>query len=278
MHNWSLIGFTLLTQSAIGLLWIGVLRSWLVPGPALVFPVLSSMIALLLILTGMITALFHVSRPGLAFHAMRNMSGSWLSREILLVHAVFVSNIVLVVFAQQEFVWAFRICGLITGVLGGLALTAMIQVYRIKTIPVWNSHTTTLEFVGSCLLLGGAVGEVLSLWPSPSVDHRISEGFLSVTSLILGIVLKLMAIAAAWSNDRQSDSQIYFKHRDLSLLTGHIHLFRTGLNLAGLLFISIFSGYQGLLWVNIGIGLCCFCSSDILGRWFFYENYYRLGI
>jgi len=87
MHNWSLVCFTLFTQSAIGLVWVSVMGRWFGGGTRADFTIWPISIALSLTGLGLYAALAHLTKPRLAPNALRNLTSSWLSREVLLVQA-----------------------------------------------------------------------------------------------------------------------------------------------------------------------------------------------
>jgi hypothetical protein len=155
MHSWSLVCFTLFTQSAIGLVWVSVVGRWCSGRVQTDFFIWPPVTALILTGLGLFVALAHLARPGLAPHALRNLTASWLSREILSVQAfagvVFLSILSSLLDGSSVLILLEAAACL----LGGAAMFSMTRVYLIKTVPEWNSPATLLEFAGSVILLGG---------------------------------------------------------------------------------------------------------------------------
>ena len=162
MHNWSLVCFTLFTQSAIGLVWVSVTGRWFGGGTRADFSIWPMSIALSLTGLGLYAALAHLAKPRLAPQALRNLTASWLSREVLLVQAFAGTVALSILISLLNASSGLLILEAAACLLGGAALFAMTRVYLLKTVPVWNSPATLLEFAGSAMLLGGALGAVLT--------------------------------------------------------------------------------------------------------------------
>ena len=138
MNNWSLVLFTLLSQSAVGLLWTIVFGDWL-GQPSEVTTPGGYILVFLLTLSGLAAALGHLGSPRNALHAVHNLPTSWLSREISAIGSFSVSVLLLLLAVQEQ---CFRLVSIIEALscgLGFLALFTMARVYRIKSIPVWDS-------------------------------------------------------------------------------------------------------------------------------------------
>jgi DMSO reductase anchor subunit len=139
MHNWSLVCFTLFTQSAIGLVWVSVMGRWFGGGTRVSFSIWPMSIALTLTGFGLYAALAHLAKPRLAPHALRNLTASWLSREVLLVQAFAGAVALLILISLLDASSGLVILEATACLLGGAALFAMTRVYLLKTVPVWNS-------------------------------------------------------------------------------------------------------------------------------------------
>ena len=175
-REWPLIIFTLLTQTVVGaLLTLEIIRVLAagqydeetittLTNPLLVFlaPVLafSSLIAL-----------FHLGQPLRAFRVIANWRFSWLSREMLL-GVLFGAGVSLCAFLQwfelgsagirAALAWSVIVIGV--GLIYGMS-----SLYRLRTVPTWNTWTTPATFYTTMLLLGalwvGAGLPILHLCP-----------------------------------------------------------------------------------------------------------------
>ena len=278
MHNWSLVCFTLFTQSAIGLVWVRAMGRWFNAGAPVEYIIWPIFIALMLTGLGLSAALAHLAKPRLAPNALRNLNASWLSREVLLVQA-FAGAVALVILTSLLDAAPGRV--ILEGaacLLGGAALFAMTKVYLLKTVPVWNSPATPLEFAGSALLLGGALSAMFLVLgntdqPGWSPDH-ISVGI----GIMLGLFLKLMAIPSALASEHVARAQTWYEPTASSLSTGWLLTVRIGLNLVGLILILVAMSVSSPKWLWACLSLVCFVTGEVVGRLRFYEAYRRLGL
>ncbi|MCF8033449.1 MAG: dimethyl sulfoxide reductase anchor subunit [Desulfarculaceae bacterium] len=279
MHNWSLVWFTLLAQGSVGVVWLSVMGAWIggarEPG-SLLWPM---SLALVLSGLGIIGATAHLAKPRLAPNALRNFRQSWLSREVFLVQAFAGMQLLLVLFELWGVQTLFWACGVVACLIGGLALFAMTRVYLLRTVPVWNTMATPLEFVGSTLLLGGGFIALLTvLIPQ---DHSNREPFLlvAVISIGLGLLLKLTSIIPAIKALTPAKSQTWYPAKSQSNNTGWVLAARTLFSLLGLSsMILLLVQEVGPLWLWAGLGLAFFTACEVLGRWRFYMIYRRVGL
>ena len=279
MHNWSLVGFTLLVQASIGLTWLSVLGAWIAgvrtPG-ALLWPL---SIALVLNGVGIIAATAHLSKPRLALHALRNLKLSWLSREIVLVQAFAGTQVALILSAfwgGQSLLWAGEALACLTG---GLALCAMTRVYLIRTVPIWNTMATALEFVGSSLLLGGGFTALFTSLAAPVLATGGYSLPAAGMSIGLGLLLKLAAISPSLQAQAAARSQIRYAVEPAALSTGQLIATRTLLNLMGLsLILLLFTRGSEPAWLWACLSLACLTAGEVWGRWRFYAVYERVGL
>jgi len=278
MHNWSLVCFTLFTQSAIGLIWVSVMGRWFGGGAQTDFSTWPLITALILTGLGLITALAHLAKPSLASHALRNLTASWLSREILSVQAFAGAVFLSILSSLLDGSLVLIILETVTCLLGGAAILSMTRVYLLKTVPVWNSSATLLEFAGCAMLLGGALGGMLTSFGVMGQPGRNAAFITSVIGILLGLILKLMAISPAMTAEQATQDQTWYEPAGLLLSVGRALAIRIGLNLAGLALILAAMGGYGPTWLWSCLSLACFGSGEVLERLRFYKAYRRLGL
>ena len=278
MHNWSLVCFTLITQSAIGLVWIRVMGRWFGGGAQTDFSIWPLVTALILTGLGLIAALAHLAKPSLAPHSLRNLTASWLSREILSVQA-FAGAVVLSILASLlEGPAVLIILETAACLLGGAAMFAMTRVYLLKTVPEWNSPATLLEFAGSVMLLGGALGGVLTSLEVMGQPGRSTAFIAAGIGILLGLILKIAAISPALSAEQAARTQTWYAPSGSLVSFGRALSIRMGLNLPGLvLILAAMVGY-GPTWLWTFISLACLGTGEVVGRQRFYKAYRRLGL
>ena len=278
MHNWSLVCFTLFTQGAIGLVWVSVVGRWLGGGAQTDISIWSLVTALILTGLGLLAALAHLARPGLASHALRNLTASWLSREILSVMAFAGAVFLSILSSLLDVSFVLIILETAACLLGGAAMFSMTRVYLLKTVPEWNSPATWLEFAGSVILLGGALAGVLTslgIMGQPGLKAAfIAAGI----GILLGLILKVAAISPALSARQAARSQTWYAPSGSLISFGRALTVRIGFNLAGLVSILVaMVGYRPT-WLLAAISLACLGAGEVVGRLRFYQAYRRLGL
>lgn len=278
MGNWSLVCFTLSTQSAIGLVWVSVLARWLGKNAAADFSTVPMLSALALSGLGLSMALTHLARPGLAPHAIRNLAFSWLSREVLLVQA-FAGAVALSILLPFLNIAGGRILlELAACLLGGAALYAMVSVYLLRTVPVWNSPATYLEFAGSAILLGGALRAVITAFGTTTQSGWSPVTTFAGIAIFLGLILKLAAIPPSLAADKAARDQTWYPSTAGFFTTGRLLAVRQGLYLAGLLPALAAISWPGPAWLLSCLALASFGTGEVLGRQRFYKSYRRVGL
>jgi DMSO reductase anchor subunit len=278
MLSWSLVSFTLLTQSAIGLVWVRVVGRWFGAGEQAAFVTFPMLLALVLTALGLYAALAHLTKPRLAPHAMRNIAASWLSREVLLVQAFAGAVALTILLALLATTSGLVIMETAACLLGGAALFAMTRAYLLKTVPVWNSPATPLAFAGSALLLGGALGVVLTTVTAtepPGLSPALVAAGIGIAA---GLLLGLAAISAALTAEQATQGQTWYEPVNEPLSTAQALTLRMGLNLAGLGAFSAAIGGSGSAWLWSCLALACLAAGEVLGRWRFYLAYRRVGL
>jgi len=193
LREWSLVGFTLLSQAAAGAAIVGgVLRAFL--GSARLDFLLQPIILILMVLAMGLSTL-HLGRPARAPRALLNGRTSWLSREILLAVALA---------GSAAFAWATD--GLWGSVwwsmlLGVAYLVGIARVYMQRTVPVWDRWHTPLGFGQTALRLGGSLALLAGFWRSGPLVW----------------VLILLALAVATVQQVQARRQFYGRYERLGI-------------------------------------------------------------
>lgn len=191
--DWSLVGFTVLSQAAVGVSW-GLAASWALvarqAGPriggaaiqwgAAAVPVLAA--------AAIAVSFLHLGRPLRAWRAVANLRLSWLSREVLAAGAFCAAAATPVVAPRA---WKGPLL-LVACAVGALLVLAMVRTYRMRTVPAWDSWATGAFFVQSALATGGALTALALALRSPHGRPGVAivgAAVVGATALLVGPLL-----------------------------------------------------------------------------------------
>ena len=273
--HWSLVAFTLLIQFAAGIVWFMQVASICHPGPLsggyLLYPVFTALGAAL---AGLTAAMGHLGRPWAGFHAIRNIRGSWLSRESATV-SVFIG--VLVIMAVVSLIRPGSLIDYVLPVASlaaGAALCSMVFVYRLRTVPTWNHAGTPLNYLSSAFLLGGL------LFILVSVNHPqvFNSGFagpvnhlyrnIGLFAIVAGYIIKIAAFIITPPADLDVVKGLRISATIAQVLGGVALLALLGLT-------EVSSNLQPVFLLLMIAGVV---TGEIIHRIRFYEVYYRVGL
>jgi anaerobic dimethyl sulfoxide reductase subunit C (anchor subunit) len=244
----------------------------------------------LLALSGLVISLLHLGSPENAWRAVSNLHSSWLSREILF--ALLFSGAI-VIFSLFQWIklepaWLHDLLAVIAALFGLALVYSMSRVYRLRTVPVWNTWFTLYSFFVSTFLLGGlAVGLVVVVHPQARDDLlRLPLAGITLFSMLLLcsqmvlLPLYLTRLPVASTVARQS-ARLIVQEKGL-IFTLRLVLIAVALILVSLLFyLSALApdlASKSLLGLLLLLALSVTLTSEFLGRYLFYESYARLGI
>jgi DMSO reductase anchor subunit len=285
-REWSLVFFTTLAQWSVGIMlwftWAGFFspaaNPGFVTGPGLHNPAL---LALILIGSAMLSSFLHLGNPANAPRALNNLSGSWLSREILAIGAFSLSLVgVLITAWQLGNPTYLKYLMVLSSMCGLVLLWMMIRVYVMPTIPPWNSWHTPVSFVFSALNLG----LVTLLGFHASAVARMDGQVMNW--LMVCLMLSLFAVAATGflhqfqlqKLNTGMDGPVY-DHGPFY----RVFLFRMALLILAFGAVFIILLRTGLLgetsyfaWLYPVAALVVL--QELSGRLLFYSSYFRLGV
>ena len=273
MHSrdWSLVFLTVLSQAGIGIVlcFTGLLYFAGGAAPAMAgFSAVSPLLlALLLVVVATAASFLHLGNPSNAPRALRNLAGSWLSREILAIGAfTLLLAAALVSFRVGGESGVFRLLLLLASVAGLFLLWAMTRVYMIATIPAWNSWYTPVSFTATALSLG-LTGSLLLM----DIGQPVNSYFVGSLGVILALELLtgLLNQRRLTGMDTGFDGPVYDRGAFYWLF-----LARTAILLAVCLAL-LFTG-AGTAWVYPVFALVII--QEFAGRQMFYASYFRVGV
>ncbi len=278
-HEWSLIFFTVLAQTAVGgYLLIGAralilghdeekLNSYKVP-----MFILWALMGL-----GFMFSTTHLGSPLRAFNAFNQLGSAWLSNEVFFGAAFF---------AVGGLQWLLSVLkkggvaiqkALMVGamVLGVIFMYAMINVYMINTVPTWDNIYTPLSFIMTMVVGGLLMSQFVIVFANDSrftVDRNITMlAVIAVAISLLVTVGKLNLIG-----DIQTSAA---KASELVDGLGSYVILQVALLMASLLvWILPMLNKAKVNPVNLGLALILFLASELIGRGLFYSLHMTSGL
>jgi anaerobic dimethyl sulfoxide reductase subunit C (anchor subunit) len=205
--EWALVGFTLLSQMAIGAFWIVWLTHFISRQQASEVEV-KKLCNAALIGTGPVMAIallvsfFHLGSPLNAWRAISNLGTSWLSREIFFALVFFVMWCVCAVMQWRSVgseglrgTWAA-----LTALAGLATIISSAMAYLLPARPAWFDLATPTFFFASTFLLGALVaGAVFAVYylrvgKSSETQTALIKAALKNISLIAMVVIAIQAL------------------------------------------------------------------------------------
>lgn len=286
MHEWSLILFTLLIQSAVGLVVVG--EAIRISARGEVGSLLSRQIPVACALAGLgsIISLTHLGTPLHSFFTIANLGSSWLSREIIS-SGLFFALLVLVIYLNSRNI-RNRALLIATAVVGLIAVFVMSRVYLLRTVPVWDSGATTLSFFGTMFFMGAVVSTLLMGLELRANSEKSQEqrsrlfgtaiiiAAFGLTLQFIGIPLSIVAGSAINGHGLSALNTLFANS------TGMLSLRIALLAVGGFLFAwaavrAILKSSSNVVALGMMATLCVM-AGEVIGRLMFYASYTRIGL
>lgn len=278
MHNLSLVAFTLLIQSAVGVLWISLIHSWMALSGKNIFNHMI-LFSVGLALTGLLVALFHLGNPKNSPLALSNIAHSKLSREIASVQSFAIGVVAIFLISQWDTNIYFQVgWQIITFFLGMWSIWAISQVYLLKAVPVWNHWGTPLDFLGTALLMGGIITRLFQLTMMDGYQDRLIHH--SIFILAGGTCKIISLIFFVKINSSLLEEACYFSDRKKINDGRRNGLWRLSVYVSGVLLCLLMTTLsEGLsspaYFAMFFIGTA---GVEVWNRLCFYRIFYRVGI
>jgi anaerobic dimethyl sulfoxide reductase subunit C len=293
--EWTLMLFTLLAQTAVGLFfalclannftnWKNSLTNAKEVNDKFMFLICAIMAAALIV------SFFHLGNVKNAIYTLSNISNSWLSREIffVLIFSTLTFSFALLN-AKNLFAPQVRSIIEITAVASGIILVfVMAKIYMLQNVPAWNSAFTPAAFYFSALIIGGLTFLAVLIFVLQKQEVDFSEFFqmAGIIKFILGVVLLLVfAELIVWlsqivvlsGGERASvDSyNLIVKSNFLPFVIRIIFQFAV-LLLLSIEYLSLSKGVLNPNYIYISYVLILF--AEFLGRYLFYAMFSGIGV
>lgn len=278
-HEWSLIFFTVLAQTAVGgYLLIGARALVLGHGEEKLNSYKVPMFILWALMgLGFMFSTTHLGSPLRAFNAFNQLGSAWLSNEVFFGAAFFaVGGLQWLLSVVKKGGMAIQKALMVGAmVLGVIFMYAMINVYMINTVPTWDNIYTPLSFIMTMVVGGLLLSQFVIVFANDSrftVDRNITMlAVIAVAISLLVTVGKLNLIG-----DIQTSVA---KASELVDGLGSYVILQVVLLMASLLiWILPMLNKAKVNPVNLGLALVLFLASELIGRGLFYSLHMTSGL
>jgi anaerobic dimethyl sulfoxide reductase subunit C (anchor subunit) len=283
--EWPLVVFTLLVQTAAGLVVLAEIAA--LAGGAAARDLLKYCEACCLGLgvVGLAVSFAHLGAPLHSPYALLNIAHSWLSREIA-VTSLFLAVLVVLVAARFGRPALAGPLAALAAVLGVATVFVMSRVYTIVTVPAWDSPATVVNFAGTALLLGAlAAGALLSFrWATAEAAApagcvlRLILAFAAVGLLAKLVELPLSLAAGMAANARGTSAAAVMLSDGLELSVLRLVL----LLAAAALFVHLaLRAMRGRIAALPVLGVAAFAmafAGEMIGRFAFFGMHVLIGL
>jgi anaerobic dimethyl sulfoxide reductase subunit C (anchor subunit) len=285
-RDWSLVFFTTLAQWSVGLI---LCFTWLLFFSPEASPVFETgmrvrnpaVLALIFIGSATLSSFLHLGNPANAPKALNNLSGSWLSREILAI-GIFSASLVIVLMLG----WTGGNPGvlkypmLISSLCGLTLLWMMIRIYVMPTIPAWNSWYTPVSFMTTAICLGllACLAMQLAGWVDISGPVALDFTFALTVTLLIEIASAISHQLKLIKLDPGMDALVFDRG-----VFYRVFLFRMALLIIACLAWMTLNHFPELLPIDklpiylyplFGLTI----AQELIGRLLFYSSYFRIGV
>lgn len=193
----SLIAFTLLAQISFGIIWnlSGIKLSYKLFGKNDLQKINKSSFTLsfILLIIALGISFLHLGTSKNAVYALNNLESSWLSREILTASIFAFLLFLMNVFIRINIPEIVKNTALILSFISGfLFIFSMSEIYRLPTVPSWNSIEVLVDFFSCGIILGGLIFALISVYHSNELKSE--KQFRSFYNSVFGYIITFILI------------------------------------------------------------------------------------
>ncbi|MEZ9133310.1 dimethylsulfoxide reductase [Vibrio breoganii] len=278
-HEWSLIFFTVLAQTAVGgYLLVSAralakgydedkINSYKVP-----------MFFLWAIMgIGFLFSTTHLGSPLRAFNAFNMLGSAWLSNEVFFGAAFFAVGGLqwLLSVLKKGGAGVQKLLMLVAMALGIIFMYSMIRVYMIDTVPTWNNIYTPMSFVMTMVVTGLLFSQWVIVFANDS-KFTVDRNIAILAVIAIGISLLATVGKMTLIGDIQSS---VVKASELVDGLGFYLLLQVALLVFGLLiWIMPLINKASVNPINLGVALVLIWISELIGRGLFYSLHMTTGL
>ena len=278
-HEYSLIFFTVLAQTAVG----GYL---LVSARALVKgydeeKIHSYKVPMFVLWTlmglGFLFSTTHLGSPLRAFNALNQVGSAWLSNEIFFGAAFFAVGGLqwLLSVLKKGGIMLQKALMVAAMVLGAIFMYAMINVYMIDTVPTWFNAYTPLSFIMT-MVVGGLLLSQLVIVSANDSRFSIDRTVIMLAVIAVAVSLVVTVGKANFIGDIQSS---IVKASALVDGLGIYLSVQVALLMAGLMIWALpMINKSSVNPINLSVALALVLASELIGRGLFYSLHMSSGL
>lgn len=288
--EWTLVVFTITTQMCAGTFIMAKVLPLFAGGgrdPELIRTNDSvSLFMAPLLVVAMLISLLHLGTPANAINTVHNIGVSPLSWEIF-TGGLFTGSACLLAFSQWRGLGSEsmrRRLGWLVVLAGVAVVVCMTLVYMLRTVPVWNSMLTPIQFSVATLLLGTlAWSAILAVFAQKQSEtlKRVWRIAAVVTLVLLGVKLVTLPIALAGlavdSATGLASVRIMIDQLGFSMLLKLVLAFAGAVFGALVLYRNAFREGDNAV-ASVYIAFVLVLVAEIFGRAVFYASYARVGL
>ncbi|MEF1311402.1 dimethyl sulfoxide reductase anchor subunit [Vibrio mytili] len=278
-HEYSLIFFTVLAQTAVGAYLLVSARSLALGfDDKKINSYKVPMFALWAIMgIGFLFSITHLGSPLRAFNSFNQLGSAWLSNEVFFGAAFFAVG------GLQWLLSVLKVGGtaiqkalmVVAMVLGCIFMYAMVNVYMINTVPTWFNIYTPLSFVMTMAVCGLLLSQLVIVAANDSrftVDRNIIMFAVVAVAISLAVTVGKMNLVG----DIQSS---IVKASDLVDGLGSYLSVQVLLLLAGMLiWVLPMINKTAVNPINLTVALVLIIASELIGRGLFYSLHMTSGL
>jgi anaerobic dimethyl sulfoxide reductase subunit C (anchor subunit) len=259
----SLVFFTVLSQTAAGALlfrWLILLKGGFEFTHS-DFKRISLIVIVLLLSLALAIAFLHLGNPVHAFHALNNLSKSWLSREIFSLSLLLATLLLYSLFFLKNNNEKTEMIIAMVSIMSGISLIySMIKLYMIPSIISWNNPFTPVSFIITTFLCGIVLLVVIT--------GKNNYQFISIATPVIAVLIISSLI----------NSFLFpgtFLKGSFNLFIIRIVLSVLSLSVIALINFRFQSNKIFILWVILFLIVT---SSEIINRYIFFLSFEKSGL
>ncbi len=278
-HEYSLIFFTVLAQTAVGAYLLVSARA-LVKGHD-VEKINSYKVPMFFLWAimglGFLFSTTHLGSPLRAFNAFNQLGTAWLSNEVFFGAAFFAVGGLqwLLSVLKKGGAGVQKALMVVAMVLGAIFMYAMISVYMIDTVPTWFNNYTPLSFVMTMVVAGLLLSQLVIV-SADDTRFAIDRNIVMIAVIAVAASLVVTMGKANLLGDIQTSA---VKASELVDGLGTYLGVQVALLMAGLLiWVLPMINKSTVNPINLTVALVLVLASELIGRALFYSTHMTYGL